>query len=217
MKKFMLGKKAGMTQLFDESGAAVPVTVIDCGPVTVVQKKTEETDSYVAVKVAYDEVKENKLNRPDMGQFKKANVGAFRNLAEFRVEDAEQFNVGQAITVADMFEVGDVVDVQGKSKGKGFQGNVKRHNQKGGNEAHGSKYHREVGSMGSSATPSRIRKGKKLPGQMGNKVVTVMNLDVVLVDGERNIIAVRGAVPGSNGTLVTITDSVKVSKVSKKA
>lgn len=212
MQKFMIGKKAGMTQIFDESGKAVPVTVIDCGPVTVVQKKSEDTDNYVAVQVAYDEVSENKLNQPKMGLFKKVETKPFRTLEEFRVDDLEQFELGQSISVADMFEVGDVVDVRGKSKGKGFAGNVKRHNQKGGHEGHGSKYHREVGSMGSAATPSRIRKGKKLPGQLGNKMVTVMNLDVAFVDGERNILAVKGAIPGSNGTVVTITDSVKVSK-----
>lgn len=218
MKKFMLGKKAGMTQIFDEQGAAIPVTVIDCGPLTVIRKKNEETDSYEAVQVGYAEAKENKLNKPDMGQFKKAETKPFRKLAEFRVEGGvEAYEVGQEINVADMFAAGDVVDVQGVSKGKGYAGNVKRHNQKGGIEAHGSKYHREVGSMGSSATPSKILKGKKLPGQLGNKVCTVQNLDVVLVDGERNILCVKGAVPGSRGSVLTITDSVKVSKINKKA
>ncbi len=217
MKKFMLGKKAGMTQIFDEAGVAIPVTVIDCGPVTVVQKKTDETDSYEAVKVGYDEVAEQKLNKPDLGQFKKAGTKAFRQVSEFPVDNVDSYSVGQEIVVSDMFAKGDVVDVHGRSKGKGFAGNVKRHNQKGGLEAHGSKYHREVGSMGASATPSRIMKGKKLPGQMGNKNVTIQNLDVVLVDGERNILAVRGAIPGSRGSVVAITDTVKVSKVGKKA
>lgn len=212
MEKFMIGKKAGMTQIFDASGKAVPVTVIDCGPLTVVQKKNEETDKYNAVQVAYDEVSENKLNKPKLGVFKKAETKSFRSVSEFRVEDVDAFDLGQELNVADMFAVGDVVDVRGKSKGKGYAGNVKRHNQKGGHEGHGSKYHREVGSMGSSATPARVRKGKKMPGQLGNKMVTVMNLDVAFVDGERNIIAVKGAIPGSNGTVVTITDSVKVSK-----
>lgn len=208
----MIGKKAGMTQIFDASGKAVPVTVIDCGPLTVVQKKNEETDKYNAVQVAYDEVSENKLNKPKLGVFKKAETKSFRSVSEFRVEDVDAFDLGQELNVADMFAVGDVVDVRGKSKGKGYAGNVKRHNQKGGHEGHGSKYHREVGSMGSSATPARVRKGKKMPGQLGNKMVTIMNLDVAFVDGERNIIAVKGAIPGSNGTVVTITDSVKVSK-----
>ncbi len=212
MEKFMIGKKAGMTQIFDASGKAVPVTVIDCGPLTVVQKKNEETDKYNAVQVAYDEVSENKLNKPKLGVFKKAETKSFRSVSEFRVEDVDAFDLGQELNVADMFAVGDVVDVRGKSKGKGYAGNVKRHNQKGGHEGHGSKYHREVGSMGSSATPARVRKGKKMPGQLGNKMVTIMNLDVAFVDGERNIIAVKGAIPGSNGTVVTITDSVKVSK-----
>lgn len=208
----MIGKKAGMTQIFDASGKAVPVTVIDCGPLTVVQKKNEETDKYNAVQVAYDEVSENKLNKPKLGVFKKAETKSFRSVSEFRVEDVDAFDLGQELNVADMFAVGDVVDVRGKSKGKGYAGNVKRHNQKGGHEGHGSKYHREVGSMGSAATPARVRKGKKMPGQLGNKMVTIMNLDVAFVDGERNIIAVKGAIPGSNGTVVTITDSVKVSK-----
>ena len=212
MEKFMLGKKAGMTQLFDEEGKALPVTVIDCGPLTVVQKKTKETDSYEAIKLAYDEVRENLLNRPDRGQFTKIDSKMFRNLAELRVEDADKYELGQVINVADMFAAGDFVDVSGKSKGKGYAGNVKRHNQVGGNEAHGSKYHRRVGSLGSSATPSRVRKGKKLPGQMGNKNVTVQNLEVVMVDAERNILVVKGGIPGSRGNVIAISDSVKVNK-----
>lgn len=215
MSKFMLGKKAGMTQLFDENGNSVPVTVIDCGPVTVVQKKTNETDNYTAVKVAYDEVRDNLLNKPAKGQFDKAGTKSFRTLSEFRVEDAEAFEVGQVISASDMFEVGDVVDVIGVSKGKGYAGNVKRHNQAGGHEGHGSKYHRQIGSMGAAARPARVLKGKKMPGQLGNKQVTIQNLDVVLVDGERNIIAVKGSIPGSRGNTVTISDSVKVSKRAK--
>ncbi len=215
MSKFMLGRKAGMTQIFDEAGKVIPVTVIACGPVTVISKKTMEKDGYQAIQVAYEEVKENKLNKPQKGQFEKAQTTTFRNLAEFRVDDLDQYEIGQEINLADMFQVGDAVDVRGKSKGKGFQGNVKRHGQKGGLEAHGSKYHRRVGSMGSSATPSRVRKGKKMPGQMGNKMISVLNLDVAFVDGERNILAVKGAIPGSNGNLVTITDSVKVNKVAE--
>ncbi len=217
MKKFMLGKKAGMTQLFDETGAAIPVTVIDCGPITVLRKKTVETDDYEAVQVGYQEAKEHKVNKPDMGQFKKAETKPFRKISEFRAENSDEFEVGQEINVADMFAEGDSVDVQGVSKGKGFAGNVKRHNQAGGIEAHGSKYHRRVGSMGSSATPARVFKGKKLPGQLGNKVTTVQNLDVVLVDGERNILCVKGAVPGARGNVLTITDSVKVRELNQDA
>lgn len=212
MSKFMLGKKAGMTQIFDENGSAIPVTVIDCGPVTVVQKKNKEVDQYEAVKVAYDEVRETLLNKPDKGQFDKAGTKTFRNLVEFRVEDSNAYELGQEIKVDEMFAVGDYVDVTGTSKGKGYAGNVKRHGQSGGLEAHGSKYHRGVGSLGAAASPSRVFKGKKLPGQMGNKKVTIQNLEVVLVDGERNIVVLKGAVPGSNGNVVSIADTVKAGK-----
>ncbi len=212
MSKFMLGKKAGMTQIFDDNGSAIPVTVIDCGPVTVVQKKNQEVDQYEAVKVAYDEVRENLLNKPDKGQFDKAGTKTFRNLVEFRVEDSGAYELGQEIKVDEMFAVGDFVDVTGTSKGKGYAGNVKRHGQSGGLEDHGSKYHRGVGSLGASASPSRVFKGKKLPGQMGNKKVTIQNLEVVLVDGERNIVVLKGAIPGSNGNVVSIADTVKAGK-----
>ncbi len=209
MAKFMLGYKAGMTQIFDEAGNAVPVTVIACGPVSVVRKKTLETDGYQAVLVAFDETKENRLNRPDRGQFTAAGLAPHRRLLEFHVDDVEAYEIGQKINVSEMFAVGDRVDVAGTSKGKGFQGNVKRHGQRGGREAHGSKYHRRVGSLGSSATPGRVWKGTKLPGQMGNRRVTVQNLTVAFVDGERDILAVKGAVPGSNGTCLEIRDTVK--------
>lgn len=212
MNKFMLGKKAGMTQLFDENGNAVPVTVVDCGPLVVLQKKTTETDGYTAIKVGYDDKAAKNTNKPDQGQFKAAEVQPKRIQQEFHVEDIDSYELGQSLNVADAFEVGDRVDVRGKSKGKGFAGNVKRWGQKGGRAAHGSKYHRRVGSMGSSATPARTLPGKKMPGQMGNKLVTVQNLDVVLVDGERNILALKGALPGSNGSYLTITASVKSGK-----
>ena len=210
MGKFMLGKKAGMTQLFNEEGNAVPVTVIDCGPLTVVQKKTVETDGYNAIQVAYDEIRENLLNKPKLGQFEKAGTKTFRTLREFRVDDVEAYELGQELNVGDVFEVGDAVDITGTSKGKGFQGNVKRHNQAGGHEGHGSRYHRRVGSLGPSTMPSRVLKGKKLPGQMGNKKVTVQNLEIVLVDAERNLLAVKGAVPGSRGNTISIANTVKV-------
>lgn len=215
MSKFMLGRKAGMTQIFDEAGNAIPATVIECGPISVVQKKTVEKDGYSAVKVGFADKKENRVNRPDKGQYKAADVSPKYLLKEFHIENEDDYSLGQELTVADMFEIGDAVDVSGTSKGKGFQGNVKRHGQKGGREAHGSKYHRRVGSMGSSATPGRVLPGKKLPGHMGAERVTVQNLDVVLVDGERNIIALKGAVPGIRGAFLEIKTSVKSSK--KKA
>ena len=209
MAKFMLGRKAGMTQIFDEAGNAIPATVIDCGPIRVVRKRSQDNDGYRAVLVGFDEAKENRVNRPDRGQFNAAQLKPLRELCEFRVEDEDAFELGQEIRVSDMFEVGDHVDVAGTSKGKGYQGNVKRHGQKGGREAHGSKYHRRVGSLGSSATPGRVMKGKKLPGQMGSERVTVQNLTVVFVDGERNIMAIKGAVPGSRGTRLEIRETVK--------
>lgn len=212
MSKFMLGKKAGMTQIFDEAGNAIPATIIECGPISVVQKKTVEKDGYSAVKVGFSDKKENRVNRPDKGQYKAADVSPKYLLKEFRVADEDSYTLGQEITVADMFQVGDAVDVSGTSKGKGFQGNVKRHGQKGGREAHGSKYHRRVGSLGSAATPGRVLPGKKLPGHMGAERVTVQNLDVVFVDGERNIIALKGAVPGIRGAYLEIKTSVKMSK-----
>lgn len=208
MKKFMLGKKAGMTQIFDSEGSAVPVTVIECGPVTVLQNKTEEIDGYRSVKVGFQEKKQNRTNKPDKGQFEKAGVDPKKTLREFKVSEDQNFELGQVINCAEMFEVGERVDVSGVSKGKGFQGNVKRHNQKGGREAHGSKYHRRVGSLGSSATPGRTMPGTKLPGQMGNKNVTVQNLEIVMVDGERNIMAIKGALPGSNGSVIEVREAV---------
>lgn len=209
MEKFMLGRKAGMTQIFDENGSAIPVTVIECGPVTVVQKKTVEVDGYSAVKLGFEEKKEHRTNKPDKGQFAASGVSPKKFLREFHVDEGATFELGQVVNVADMFTVGDRVDVSGFSKGKGFAGNVKRHGQKGGREAHGSKYHRRVGSLGSSATPGKVFPGTKLPGHMGAENVTVQNLDVVLVDGERNILALRGAVPGIRGGFLEIKATVK--------
>lgn len=205
MEKFMLGKKAGMTQLFDANGTAIPVTVIDCGPLVVVQNKTKQTDGYKAVKVGYASVK--KATRPHKGQFSKAGIEPRKYLCEFK-SDAD-FTLGQEIRVSDMFTPGDAVDVSGVSKGKGFAGTVKRYNQSGGPESHGSMYHRRVGSMGPNTDPARVFKGKKLPGHMGAVKVTVQNLDVVSVDGERNILVIKGAVPGPKGGVVKITTSVK--------
>ena len=207
MSKFMLGKKAGMTQLFDENGLAIPATVIECGPMVVIQNKTEQTDGYKAVKVAVGDIRIKLVNKPDKGQFEKAGVSAKRHVREFRSEDS--FSLGQEIKVSDMFLVGDHVDVSGVSKGKGFAGNIKRHGQKGGPGGHGSMYHRRVGSMGANTTPARVRKGKKLPGHMGAVNCTVQNLNVVLVDGERGILVIRGAIPGPKGGLISIESSVK--------
>ncbi|MGI6333050.1 MAG: 50S ribosomal protein L3 [Saccharofermentanales bacterium] len=207
MSKFMLGKKAGMTQLFDENGIAIPATVIDCGPVVVIQNKKPETDGYKAVKVGYGAVAARKVNRPDQGQFVKAGVEPRKVVREFKSED--DFELGQEILVSDMFQVGDRVDVSGVSKGKGFAGTIKRYGQKGGTETHGSMYHRRLGSMGSTSTPGRVFKGKKMPGHMGAERVTVQNLDVVMVDGERNILVVRGAVPGPKGGVVEVRTTVK--------
>ncbi|MDD2457184.1 MAG: 50S ribosomal protein L3 [Eubacteriales bacterium] len=205
MEKYMLGKKAGMTQLFDDKGNSIPVTVIDCGPLFVVQNKTAENDGYKAVKVGYGAVKN--ANRPHKGQFAKAGVETKKVLREFKSE--ADYTLGQEIRVSDMFAVGDAVDISGVSKGKGFAGNIKRHGQSGGPESHGSMYHRRVGSMGPNTDPARVFKGKKLPGHMGAVNVTVQNLDVMMVDGERNIIVIKGAVPGPKGGLVEIKSSVK--------
>ncbi|MCK9177110.1 MAG: 50S ribosomal protein L3 [Clostridiales bacterium] len=205
MAKFMLGRKAGMTQIFDENGLAIPVTVIACGPLTVIQNKTVEKEGYQAVRVGYEETK--KGNRPHKGQFEKIGVNPMRVIREFHTTDA--FETGQTIAVSEMFEVGDAVDVTGTSKGKGYQGGIRRHGMRRGPSSHGSKYHRKAGPMSSAATPGKVFKGKKLPGQLGYKRVTVQNLDVVQVDGERHFLVVKGAVPGPKGGLVEIKTTVK--------
>jgi len=212
MEKFMVGKKAGMTQIFDATGAAIPVTVIDCGPLVVVQKKTKPTDGYNAVKVGYAEIVARKINRPDAGQFKKLGTEPRKYLREFCTDDMTAFELGQEIRVSDMFAAGDQVDVRGVSKGKGFAGAIKRHNQKIGPKSHGSKYHRGVGSMGPNTYPGRVFKGKKMPGHMGAVQVTVQNLGVVMADGERNILVIKGAIPGPKGGIVEITTSVKAAR-----
>ncbi|HBQ63611.1 MAG TPA: 50S ribosomal protein L3 [Clostridiales bacterium] len=209
MKKAILGRKIGMTQVFDEAGLVLPVTVVESGPCTVVQKKTTSTDGYNAIKVGFVEVPERKLNRPDKGQFKKASVPMAKYLREFRMDDISAFEVGHVIKVEDMFKAGDKVDVSGVSRGKGFQGTIKRYNQKGGPETHGSMYHRRVGSMSANTHPARVFKGKKLPGHMGDENVTVLNLDVVRVDAERGLLLIKGAIPGARGGLVMIRDAVK--------
>ena len=209
--KGLVGKKIGMTQIFDETGLVIPVTVIDVASNVVTQIKTTETDGYNAVQVGYEDVKEKTLNKPQKGHLNRAGVTPRRTLREFRVEGTEEFTVGQELK-ADLFEVGDRVDASGTSKGKGFQGNIKRHNQAKGPMSHGSRYHRGPGAMAAAASPGKVFKGKKLPGQMGNKKTTVKNLEVVKVDVERNLLIVKGAVPGPRKSLVTISESTKQDK-----
>ncbi|MBF7095992.1 50S ribosomal protein L3 [Alkalibacter mobilis] len=208
MEKVIIGKKLGMTQIFNEEGKLVPVTVVEAGPCKVVQVKNQETDGYESIQLGYGDVKEKKVNKPMKGHFDKNELGYKRVLKEFRVANAADYQVGQDVK-ADVFEQGDKIDITGTSKGKGFAGVIKRHNQSRGPMKHGSKYHRSPGSMGASSSPSRVFKGKKLPGQMGNVKVTVQNLEVVKVDAERNLLLVKGAVPGIRGSLVTVKQTVK--------
>lgn len=208
MKKSIVGRKLGMTQIFNEAGKVVPVTVIQAGPCVVLQKKTVETDGYDAIKVGFEDIREKLVNKPDKGQFVKANAKLKRFVKELRLEDVAGYEVGNEIK-ADVFEVGEKIDITGTSKGKGFQGVIKRWHSSRGPETHGSKFHRAVGSMGASSFPSRTFKGKKLPGHMGNKKSTMLNLEVVRVDLERNLLLVKGAVPGPKKGLVIIRDSVK--------
>jgi len=212
MKKCILGKKIGMTQIFNEDGVVIPVTVVEAGPCTVVQKKTVENDGYSSIKVGFVDASEKKLNKPEKGQFSKIKVAGKKYLREFKLEDVDKFEIGQDIKIGDMFQAGDKIDVSGTSKGKGFQGTIKRYGQSGGPETHGSMYHRRVGSMGSNTSPARVFKGKRLPGHMGVDKITVQNLDVVRVDVERNLLLIRGAVPGPKGGLLFIKDSVKSGK-----
>jgi large subunit ribosomal protein L3 len=212
MKKAMLGKKIGMTQIFTEDGLSIPVTVIEAGPCTVIQKKTVDTDGYDALKVGFVNAVEKRLSKPVKGQFSKSKVAAKKYIKELRLEDISGFEVGQDIKVEDMFQNGDKVDVSGISKGKGFQGTIKRYGQSGGAETHGSMYHRRVGSMSANTSPARVFKGKRLPGHMGYDKITVQNLDIVRVDAERNLLLIKGAVPGPKGGLLVIKNTVKSGK-----
>lgn len=209
LRKGILGRKIGMTQIFDEAGKAVPVTVIEAGPCYVVQKKTPERDGYAALQLGFEEVRERILNRPLRGQFSKQKVKPLRFLREIRVEpdELDQFEVGQEVKV-DIFNSGDYVDVRGTSKGKGFAGGIKRHGFHRGPMKHGSKYHRRPGSLGAKG-PARVFKGRKLPGRLGGENVSVLHLKVVKVDPARNLLMVQGAVPGPRRGLLLIRDSVR--------
>ena len=209
MQKGIIGKKIGMTQIFDETGKVVPVTVVEAGPCVVVQKKTVENDGYAALQLGYGDVKVQRVNKPMKGHFDKADVACKKTLKEFRLEDCDSLNVGD-IVKADTFAVGDAIDVVGTSKGKGYAGPIKRHNQHRLKETHGTgPVHRQAGSMGACSSPSRIFKGKGMAGHMGAEQVTVQNLEIVKIDVENNLIAIKGAVPGPKGGIVYIVDSVK--------
>ncbi|CEN21141.1 50S ribosomal protein L3 [Paraclostridium sordellii] len=208
--KGILGKKLGMTQIFTEAGNVVPVTVVEAGPVVVTQIKTTEKEGYNAVQVGFQDAKEKSLNKPQKGHLAAANV-LKKHLKEFRMDSVEEFTVGQEIK-ADIFAAGEIIDVTGTSKGKGFQGPIKRHGQSRGPESHGSRYHRRPGSMGACSFPGRVFKNKKLAGHMGSVTVTVQNLEVVRVDADKNLILVKGAIPGAKGSVVTIKEAVKASK-----
>ena len=211
MKKAILATKVGMTQIFNDDGVLTPVTVLQAGPCVVTQVKTVENDGYSAVQVGYVDKREKLVNKPMKGHFDKAGVSCKRYLKEFRFENAEEYQVAQEIK-ADIFAAGDKIDATAISKGKGFQGAIKRHGLHRGPMAHGSKYHRHAGSNGACSDPSKVFKGKKMPGHMGSKRVTIQNLEVVRVDAENNLLLVKGAVPGPKKSLVTIKETVKAGK-----
>ena len=208
MKKAILGKKLGMTQIFNENGKVIPVTVIEAGPCTVIQKKTVEKDGYEAIQVAFGDIREKLRNKPVKGHFAKAGVSVKRHIKEFKLEDSNSLEIGQEIK-ADVFEAGERVDISGVSKGKGFQGTIRRWNAHRGPMTHGSKFHRAVGSMGASSDPSRTFKNKRMPGHMGNVNTTVLNLEVVRIIPEKNLILLKGGAPGPNKGLVQIRNTVK--------
>ena len=209
MNKAIIGRKVGMTQIFTPEGKVIPVTVVEAGPCPVVQIKSVEKDGYAAVKLGFDETSEKRVNKPDLGQFKKAGVKPQKVLKEFRLADLSSYEVGKSVTV-EAFKAGDKVDVVGTSKGHGYSGVIKRWNQRRLKETHGvGPVHREVGSMGANSTPSRVFKQKHMPGQYGNERVTVQNLEIVRVDAARNALLIKGAIPGAKGSVVTVSDSVK--------
>ena len=206
--KSLLGKKLGMTQIFDEAGQLVPVTVIEAGPCSVVQRKTAATDGYEAVQLGFGSQKPERVSKPLAGHFKKAGVGTMRDLREVRVDAADEAKAGDTVTAA-VFEGVNYVDIMGVTKGKGFQGVMKRHNFGGGRATHGSHFHRTTGSIGMKEKPGRVFKGKKMAGQMGNTEITMQSLKVVQVRADENLILVKGAVPGANGTTVVVTEALK--------
>ena len=208
MVKEIYGKKIGMTQIFGENEVAIPVTAIEAMPLTVVAKKTQDKDGYNAIVVSFGDIKEKNANKPHKGIFEKAGVEVQKYLKEIKVENVDEYEIGSKITV-EAFEQNDKVDVQGTSKGKGFQGVIKRHGQHRGPMGHGSMYHRRPGSMGSTTTPGRVFKGKKLPGHMGSQTSTILNLDVVKVDTDKNVILVKGSIPGAKKSIVRVRKSVK--------
>lgn len=208
MKKAILATKIGMTQVFNENGILIPVTVLEAGPCVVTQIKTKDTDGYDAIQVGYKDIRAKLVNKPQKGVFEKAGTGLKRHLQEFKLDDVSSYKLADEIK-ADIFEVGDKIDVTATSKGKGYQGAIKRHGQHRGPMSHGSKYHRHAGSNGSSSDPGHVAKGKKMPGHMGSEKVTVQNLEVVKVDAEKNLILVKGAVPGARKSLVTVRTAVK--------
>ena len=211
MKKAIIGKKLGMTQIFDENGLVIPVTVIEAGPCVIAQVKTVEKDGYEAIQLGFGDVKDKHINKPEKGHFAKNKLANKKHLREFRLDSIEGMNVGDEVK-ADIFAAGEKIDVQGTSKGKGFQGVIKRHGQHRGPMGHGSMYHRRPGSMGPTSTPGRVFKGKKLPGHMGKVTVTIQNLDVVKVDMDKNVLLVKGSVPGPKGAILKIKSAVRASK-----
>lgn len=208
MKKAILGKKVGMTQIFTESGVVIPCTVIEAGPCMIIRKKSEENDGYDAICVGFDDVRPKLANKPKTGEFAKVGVSPKRYIREFRLDDCADYEVGTELK-ADVFQVGDFVDATGKTRGRGFTGPIQRWNYSRGPMTHGSHYHRGVGSLGSASDPARVFKGTKMPGHYGNERVTVQNLEVVRVDKERNLLLIKGAVPGKRGGLITIRSAVK--------
>lgn len=208
MNKAIIGKKIGMTQIFNQDGVAIPVTVIEAGPCPVIQKKSKERDGYEAVQVAFDQIDEKKVNRPIKGHYKKSGLTIQRFLRELKLSNSAILEIGSVIK-CDIFKEGDKVDVQGTSKGHGFSGTIKRWNFHTGPMAHGSGYHRGVGSMGANSTPSKVIKNKKMPGQYGNDTVTVQNLEIVKILNDKNLILVKGSIPGSKGGLVIIKETCK--------
>ena len=212
MLKAILGKKIGMTQIFAEDGKVIPVTVVEAGPCTVTMVKTQQTDGYEAIQVGFGELSEQRakklLNKPEQGHFAKAGVAPARHLREFRFEDISGYSVGDAIK-CDVFAAGDKIDVIGTSKGHGYTGVIQRWNAHTGPMSHGSKYHRGVGSLSANSDPSRVFKNKKMAGQYGGERVTIQNLEVVKVDAERNLLMIKGAIPGANGSLVMVRDAIK--------